>query len=116
MGLVATRTWFSSVLVVMAVAGAARGQDAAPAVEVATLSVAARGQDAAPAVEVATLSVPDGGILPQVVVGGDGNVHMTYYKGEMRSGTIFYVRSTDGGQTFTRPITVGQPELNAPEE
>ena len=91
MGHVATRTWIGSVLVVMALAGVARGQDAAPAVEVATLPV------------------PHGGILPQVVVGGDGTVHMTYYKGEMRSGDIFYIRSTDGGKTFTRPITVGQP-------
>lgn len=52
------------------------------------------------------LRVPNGGIQPQVAVDGKGIVHMLYFTGEARQGDIFYVRSGDGGVTFSAPIRV----------
>jgi hypothetical protein len=62
--------------------------------------------NASAAALVSTIRVPDGGIQPQVAVDGRGIVHIVYYKGDAAHGDIFYVRSTDGGQTFSAPIRV----------
>ena len=60
---------------------------------------------------VSTLRVPNEGIQPQVAVGKKGAVHMVYYKGEAAYGDIFYVRSNNGGETFSSPMRVNsQPE------
>jgi hypothetical protein len=55
--------------------------------------------------------VPDGGLQPQVAVDDQGIVHMIYFTGETGHGDLYYVRSSDGGATFSTPIRVNsQPE------
>jgi len=56
--------------------------------------------------QVVTMRAPDGGISPQVVVDDGQAVHLIYFKGKPQGGDILYVRSTDGGQTFSHPIRV----------
>ena len=54
---------------------------------------------------------PDGGIHPQVQTDSRGRAHLIYFKGDPRHGDIYYVRSDDGGGTFSRPIRVNsQPQ------
>jgi hypothetical protein len=65
-----------------------------------------RGAEAESSSRVRTMRVPNGGIQPQVAVDHDGAVHLIYFKGEAGHGDIFYVRSTDGGATFSQPIQV----------
>lgn len=60
-----------------------------------------------------TLRVPNDGIQPQVVVGKEGVVHMVYYTGEAASGDIFYVRSNDGGTSFSAPMRVNSQAKSA---
>jgi hypothetical protein len=62
-------------------------------------------EPSAPA-RVSLLRVPKRGIQPQVAVADDGAVHMIYFHGRPAAGDVFYVRSTDGGNTFTAPIQV----------
>jgi hypothetical protein len=50
--------------------------------------------------------VPDGGIQPQVAVGDGGTVHLIYFRGDPSHGDVHYVRSTDGGATYSLPIRV----------
>jgi hypothetical protein len=60
---------------------------------------------------VQAVRTPDGGICPQVQSDSRGRIHLIYFKGEPRSGDVFYVRSDDGGSTFTKPIRVNsQPQ------
>lgn len=59
------------------------------------------------------LRVPNGGIQPQVVVDGKGVLHMIYYHGDPRHGDIFYVRSSDEGGTFSRPLRVNSGQGSA---
>ncbi len=59
------------------------------------------------------LRVPNGGIQPQVVVDGKGVLHMIYYQGDPRHGDIFYVRSSDEGGTFSRPLRVNSVQGSA---
>jgi hypothetical protein len=61
---------------------------------------------------VSTLRTPNGGIQPQVVE-RDGIVHMIYFTGEDGKGNIFYVKSRDYGQTFSKPIQVNQTPNSA---
>ncbi len=56
--------------------------------------------------------VPDGGLQPQVVV-SDGIVHLIYFKGDPKAGDIHYVRSTDNGSTWTRPLGVNSDKFSA---
>jgi hypothetical protein len=58
------------------------------------------------------LRVPDGGLQPQVVVMGDV-VHLVYFKGEAKAGDLFYVRSRDGGQTWSKPLRVNSQAWSA---
>jgi hypothetical protein len=69
---------------------------------------------AAPAV--VTLRTPNGGNTPQVAVGSDGIVHLVYFKTSKGDrGDLFYVRSRDGGRTFSNPIRVNsQPNCAIP--
>lgn len=55
---------------------------------------------------VKTMRVPDGGIQPQVAVDRAGTVHLVYFKGDPRNGDIYYVKSTDAGDSFSKPIRV----------
>jgi hypothetical protein len=56
--------------------------------------------------KVALVRVPDAGIQPQVAVDTAGVVHMIYYKGDPGEGDLYYVRSRDGGATFSAPLAV----------
>jgi hypothetical protein len=55
---------------------------------------------------VTTMRVPDGGLQPQVTTDGSGGAHMVFLKGDPRRCDVFYVRSTDGGATWSQPIRV----------
>jgi hypothetical protein len=55
---------------------------------------------------IALARVPGGGIQPEAVVDRDGALHVLYFTGESRAGDLFYVRSSDDGQTFSTPIRV----------
>ncbi|MES1258497.1 MAG: sialidase family protein [Acidobacteriota bacterium] len=57
---------------------------------------------------VTTLRVPGGGIQPQIVE-RDGIVHMLYFSGDAAQGILFYVKSSDYGQSFSKPIQVNTP-------
>jgi hypothetical protein len=59
-------------------------------------------------VAVTTLHVPNGGIQPQLVE-KDGIVHMIYFKGAAEKGDLLYIRSSDYGATFSKPIPVNTP-------
>jgi hypothetical protein len=50
--------------------------------------------------------VPGNGIQPQVAVDTTGTAHVIYFTGDPIKGDVFYVRSTDGGATFSPPIRV----------
>jgi hypothetical protein len=52
------------------------------------------------------IRVPNNGIQPQVAVDEKGIVHLVYFEGDPSQGNLLYVRSTDGGATFSPPIRV----------
>jgi len=56
--------------------------------------------------DVPLIRVPNGGIQPEVAVDRAGAIHMVYLAGEPGSADVFYVRSTDGGQTFSHAVRV----------
>lgn len=56
--------------------------------------------------KVTMLRVPEKGLQPQLAVDAQGNVHMIYFTGDARAGDISYVRSEDGGSTFSRALRV----------
>ena len=60
---------------------------------------------AAPAV-VRVTRLPDAALQPQAATDSAGVVHLVYFKGEPMHGDVFYVRSADGGATFTKPLRV----------
>ncbi|MBV9471284.1 MAG: hypothetical protein JOZ57_18745, partial [Abitibacteriaceae bacterium] len=55
---------------------------------------------------VTLLKTPNGGIQPQAAVDSKGVLHLIYYKGDPKSGDIFYVRQQPGENTFSTPIRV----------
>lgn len=76
----------------------------------AVLCVASFGAGAA-GPRVVVMRVPDGGIQPQVAVDGKGVAHLVYFKGHEMHGDLFYVRSNDGGETWSKAVRVN----SAPE-
>ena len=54
--------------------------------------------------------VPNGGIQPQIAVETNGTVHVIYFSGDPKSGNLSYVRSTDLGEVFSRPLRVNSQE------
>jgi hypothetical protein len=56
--------------------------------------------------DVKTIRAPNHGEVPEVVLDAKGVLHMTYGRGLPGDG--FYVRSTDGGKTFTEPVRVNR--------
>ncbi len=58
------------------------------------------------------MRVPGGGIQPEIVV-DRGVVHMVYLSGEPGAANIFYVRSPDGGKSFSRAVRVNSQEGSA---
>lgn len=73
---------------------------------VVALSVYAFASSMGPRPGVTQRRVPDGGIQPQVAVDEHGTVHLVYFHGDAANGNVWYVRSTDGGSTFSTPIQV----------
>jgi len=75
-------------------------------VALGVLAVYARSAEIDPSRKVTLMRVPNGGIQPQVSVDAAGTVHMVYYKGDPGHGDLYYVRSRDGGATFSAPVQV----------
>ncbi len=75
-------------------------------VSVATLLASISGPVAARQPGVDLLRIPDGGLQPELAVGATGVVHMVYLTGDTSASDVFYVRSADGGRTFSRPVRV----------
>ena len=50
--------------------------------------------------------VPGGGLQPQVAIDGQGTLHLVYYAGDPQQGDLFYLKSADAGNTFSRAIRV----------
>lgn len=50
--------------------------------------------------------VPGGGLQPQAVMDSSGTLHLLYYTGDPGHGDLNYVRSSDGGATWSNPIRV----------
>jgi hypothetical protein len=74
----------------------------------AALPAADEGPPGGPAAKAKLLRVPDGGIQPQAAADDRGGVHLIYYKGPAAGGDVFYVRSDNGGATFSRPLRVNR--------
>src|SRR5438094_29356 len=49
---------------------------------------------------------PDGGIQPQALMDGKGNLHLLYFKGDPAAGDLYYVRGDKGKGQFTAPRRV----------
>ena len=64
-------------------------------------------------VAVTLARVPRGGIQPAATVDSRGTLHLLYFAGEPHGGNLFYVRSTDYGQTFSTAIRVNSQEGSA---
>jgi hypothetical protein len=57
--------------------------------------------------------VPEGGLQPEVAVTADGTIHLVYFLGEPGRGDLFYVRSRDRGESFSRPVRVNTTQGSA---
>ncbi len=55
---------------------------------------------------VTLLRTPNGGLQPQGVVDSGGRLHLIYLAGEPSRADVYYVRSSDGGATFSAPLRV----------
>ncbi len=53
--------------------------------------------------------VPAEGLQPQAAVDERGVLHLVYYTGDAHHGNLFYVRSSDGGATFSPALAVNHP-------
>src|SRR2546427_12176761 len=77
------------------------------AIVILAMALIASSAPARAAEKVVTMRVPNGGNAPQVAVDDKGVVHLIYFKAIRGDrGDIYYVRSADGGATFTDPIPV----------
>jgi hypothetical protein len=64
--------------------------------------------------KVVTLRVPHGGNAPQVAVDENGVAHLIYFKAARGDlGDVFYVRTADGGATFSPPVRVNSQPNSA---
>jgi len=59
------------------------------------------------------LRVPHDGIQPEAIAAADGVLHLLYFSGPPASGNLFYVRSSDGGATFSTPVRVNSQDGSA---
>jgi hypothetical protein len=57
-------------------------------------------------IQVTAVRVPTGGLQPEVVQDDRGVLHMLYFAGEPAGGNLYYIRSTDFGATFSKPVRV----------
>jgi hypothetical protein len=60
----------------------------------------------APRVSIDVGRVPNGGLQPEVATDSAGRSHIVYLTGEPGAADVFYVRSDDGGRTFSPAIRV----------
>jgi len=59
--------------------------------------------------------VPNGGIQPEAAMDAAGALHLIYFSGDPHAGDVYYVRSTDFGETFSKPIRVNSnPAAQSP--
>jgi hypothetical protein len=58
------------------------------------------------AAQVITRRVPNGGLQPEAVVDASGTLHLLYFSGDPANGDLYYVRSSDMGETFSKPVRV----------
>jgi hypothetical protein len=65
---------------------------------------------AADAPRVRTVRIPDGGVYAQAAVDAAGVIHLVYCKGDPGHADVYYVRSGDGGATFSRPLRVNSQD------
>ena len=56
--------------------------------------------------EVRLMRAPNNGIQPQAAADEHGDIHLIYFSGDAMAGDLFYVRSNDGGSTFSAPLKV----------
>ncbi|MDB6004679.1 MAG: hypothetical protein JWR15_1666 [Prosthecobacter sp.] len=56
--------------------------------------------------EVLLERVPEGGVQPQVVVTGDGRLHLVYLIGDPRGGDVRYATKTGGAAGWSKPRTL----------
>lgn len=64
-------------------------------------------------VEVELARVPDGGIQPQMVVGGDGAIHLLYFRGDPAEGDLYYVRRGAKEAAWDTPVRVNSVDGSA---
>lgn len=57
--------------------------------------------------------LPAGAVQPQAVVDGEGVVHLVYLDGEPKQADVYYIRSTDGGKSFSEPERVNSQDGSA---
>jgi hypothetical protein len=56
--------------------------------------------------DVVVRRVPNNGFKPSAATDADGKVHLIYFTGEPSGGDAWYVTSTDGGTSFSKPLRV----------
>ncbi|MSU77104.1 MAG: hypothetical protein EXS16_03300 [Gemmataceae bacterium] len=56
--------------------------------------------------DVVVIKTPHGGIQPQVVVDGQGTLHLLYFKGTPGGGNLMYAKRAPGKADFSEPIQV----------
>ena len=84
-----------------------------------TLSLSLGGLDgptsqSSPDTQVTFVRIPHGGVQPELSVSRDGTIHMVYLSAEpAAAANVFYVRSRDGGMTFSAPVRVNSQEGSA---
>ncbi len=57
--------------------------------------------------------LPEGGVQPQAVEENSGVVHLIYLKGDPQKADVLYIKSLDGGRTFSKPLRVSEPNKGA---
>src|SRR5262249_57733505 len=63
--------------------------------------------------DVTFVRTPAGGIQPQAVMDGKGNLHLLYFRGDPKAGNLMYVRKDAGKDDFSDPIKVNSQEGSA---
>lgn len=68
-----------------------------------------------PASRISITRLPAEGVQPEVAVDERGQAHVAFLAGPTSSADVFYMRSADGGRTFSTPIRVNsQPGVAVP--
>ena len=62
---------------------------------------------------IATMRLPNGGVQPQAAVDSKHVAHLIYLKGDAAHCDVYYIRSTNGGMTWSSPIRVNHTEGSA---